>query len=166
MSIQISLIVAISKNFAIGKDNKLLWRLPIDMKFFRQTTLNHAVIMGRKTFESLGNKPLTDRLNIVITSQKDFEAEGIKVVHSKEEALKVAQSFGKEEVFIMGGGEIYRLFMPLAQKLYLTEINIEIEGDTYFSDFQKNEWKEISKTHYEKDEKHQYEFDIICYQRI
>ncbi|GAB4331631.1 MAG: dihydrofolate reductase DfrA [Flammeovirgaceae bacterium] len=165
MSVKITLIAAVSKNLAIGKNNQLLWRLPKDMKFFKQTTLHHAVIMGRKTFESLGGKPLTDRLNIVLTFNNDFKPTGVEVAHSLENALKAAQKINKNEVFVIGGGEIYKLFLPLSQRIYLTEVNVEIEGDTYFPDFQKNQWKEVSRIHHNKDEKHIYDFDIVCYEK-
>ncbi len=128
---KISAIAAISKNRVIGKDGQLPWHIPSDLKRMRQITLNHPIIMGRKTFESIG-RPLPKRTNIVITTQPNYRAEGIIVVHSLKDAIKEAEKVETQEIFIFGGGEIYKMAMPFVQKLYLTVVDIEIDGDVYF----------------------------------
>jgi len=135
----ISLVVAAAKNNAIGKDNQLLWSLPNDMKFFKSTTWAMPVVMGRKTYASMG-KPLQGRLNIVITRQMDWQAEGIVVVHSLTEAILVAEAAHYKEVFVIGGGEIYREAFPLAQRIYLTRVEVELPGDTFFPVLDPAEW--------------------------
>lgn len=131
----ISMIAAVGKNAELGKGNDLIWHFKEDMKFFKETTMGNTVIMGRKTFESLP-KALPNRKNIVITNNKNYSAEGAVVVHSPDEALALAES---EEVFIIGGGRIYSRFLPLADKLYLTEIEAECESaDTFFPHFDKS----------------------------
>lgn len=131
----ISMIAAVGKNAELGKGNDLIWHFKEDMKFFKETTMGNTVIMGRKTFESLP-KALPNRKNIVITNNKDYSAEDAVVVHSPDEALALAES---EEVFIIGGGRIYSRFLPLADKLYLTEIEAECESaDTFFPHFDKS----------------------------
>ena len=131
---RISAIAAISKNRALGKDNKLLFHIPEDMKYFREMTRGHPVIMGSKTFESIG-KVLPGRLNIVLTIEKNFKAPGATVVFSPEEALEIAKETGDNEIFIIGGGQIYKLFLPLTDRLYLTLVDRDVSGDTYFPDY-------------------------------
>ena len=128
----ISIIVAASLNNAIGKNNQLLWHLPNDMKFFKQTTWALPIVMGRKTFESFGSKALNGRLNIVITNQKNYNAIGAVVVNSIEDAIFVAQQHDYKEVMIIGGGEIYKQALPKANKIYLTRVLTIIDGDTFF----------------------------------
>lgn len=156
----ISIIVAASENGAIGKDNQLLWRLPEDLKRFKRLTLGHPMIMGRKTFESIG-KPLPGRTSIVITRQTDFHHEGVIVAHSLEDAIKKAFEEENEETFIIGGGEIYRQAIALADKIYLTKVHTNIEGDTYFEIPDQNEWSEVDLTHHAADDKHHFSFDFI-----
>src|SRR5258707_13115335 len=143
----ISIIAAVAKNKVIGKGNDLPWRLPDDMKFFMQTTNGHHVIMGRKNYESLPDKfkPLPNRINIVVTRQKNFEAAGCTVTNQLEDGIRFAERNGEKELFIIGGAEIYKLTLPMTDKLYLTEIDSEIEGDTLFPEWNKKEWKEISR---------------------
>jgi dihydrofolate reductase len=164
----ISLIAAQAQNRVIGKNNDLPWKLPDDMKFFMQTTKGHYVIMGRKNYDSLHEKfkPLPNRTNIVVTRQKDFKAPGCIVVHSVEKALAVAKENNEPETFVIGGAEIYNQSFPQATRIYLTEIAAAIEGDTYFPEFSKKEWKEISRTHHTADERHAYAFDFVTYERI
>lgn len=164
----VSAIAALSKNRVIGKDNDLPWRLPDDMKFFMETTQGHHVIMGRKNYDSLHPrfKPLPRRTNVVITRQENFEAPGCIVLNSLEPALELARRNGEAECFIIGGAEIYKLAMPFTTRLYLTEIDAEIEGDTYFPAIDMNKWKETSRHHHDADERHQYGFDIVVYDRI
>jgi dihydrofolate reductase len=159
----LSMIVAAAENNAIGKDNQLLWHLPDDLKHFKKTTKGHHVIAGRKTFESQG-RPLPHRTNIIITRNPDYQAEGCIIVHSLEEALKQVKN--DEEPFIIGGENIYRMAMPQADRIYLTRVHVSLEADTFFPEISPQEWKEVSKTYHEKDEKHEYPFSIIIYDRI
>jgi len=137
---RISAIAAISKNRVLGKDNKLIFHIPEDMRHFREVTKGHPVIMGSKTFESIG-KSLPGRLNIVLAIEKDYQATGATVVHSPEEALVKAKLTSSNEIFIIGGGQIYKLFLPLTDRLYLTLVDREVSGDTYFPDY--SEFKKV-----------------------
>src|SRR6185436_10760190 len=152
----ISLIAAISKNHVIGKNNDLPWRLPDDMKYFMQTTKGHHVIMGRKNYQSLPEKfrPLPNRTNIVITRQTGFNAPGCMVVHSLKEAIQVAEKSLESEVFLIGGSQIYQEGMPLAHRMYLTEIKENIEGDVYFPPIKQSEWIETSRRIHTPDSQH------------
>ena len=161
---KISLVVAASDNHAIGKDNQLLWHLPKDMRFFKNTTWALPILMGRKTFESLGNKVLPGRLNIIITRQANKEYEGAKVVASLEEAIELAKQNDYKELMVIGGGEIYSMAMPLAQTIYLTRVHTTIEGDTYFPELGK-EWVKESSEPQLADEKHAFNFDFEIWQR-
>ncbi len=163
----ITLIAALSRNRIIGKNNDLPWHLPDDMKFFMETTKDHCVIMGRKNYESLPLKfrPLPERTNIVVTRQRNFVAEGCQVVHSLEDALASANQKSDEEIFVIGGAEIYKLALPYAHKLYLTEIEAEIEGDTYFPLFDKTVFQERSRRHHTADAKHAVAFDFVLYSK-
>ena len=163
----ISLIAALAKNRVIGKNNDLPWRLPDDMKYFMETTKGHCVIMGRKNYDSLPHKfrPLSNRTNIVVTRQKNFEAAGCIVVHSMKDALKVAQQQKETEVFVMGGAEIYTQALDVANRLYLTEIDAEVDGDTFFPALNYNLYKETSRKSHAADEKHRYAFDFVVYER-
>lgn len=154
----ISLIVAASTNNAIGKNNELLWRLPNDMKFFKQTTWAMPVIMGRKTFESLQGKPLNGRLNIIITRQQGFEANGVKVVGSLEAAIALSAANDYKECFVIGGGEIYAMAMPIAHKIYLTRVDAVLAGDTYFPAIDEKEWSLTMDEAHAADDKHAYAY--------
>lgn len=162
----ISLIAALSKNNVIGKSNDLPWRLPDDMKYFMQTTSGHYVLMGRKNYESLPPKfrPLPNRTNLLVTKQKDYIAEGCHIFHTIEEAIEFAKKNGEPELFIIGGAEIYKATLPLADKLYLTEIDAVIDGDTYFPAFDKSKWQETSRIRHALDEKHKFAFEFVVYQ--
>ena len=164
----ISLIAALSQNHVIGKNNDLPWRLPDDMKFFMQTTKGHYVIMGRKNYDSLKDnfKPLPNRTNIVVTRQKDLNAPGCIVVNSVEKGLDIAKKNNEPEVFIIGGAEIYKIALPYAHRLYLTEIHAVVEGDTYFPEFNKKEWKEASRQSHAADDRHKFAFDFVLYEKI
>ncbi|MEK6892203.1 MAG: dihydrofolate reductase [Nanoarchaeota archaeon] len=144
----ISLIAAIGKNNVIGADNKLLWKLSADLKRFKAITSGKPVVMGRKTFESIG-KPLPNRTNIIITRDKNYKADGCAVVHSAEEALKVSR--GSKEIMIIGGEQIFREFLPKARRMYLTIIDKKFDGDAYFPEYSKDEWKEVSREEHEDD---------------
>jgi dihydrofolate reductase len=161
----ISMIAAVATNGVIGKANDLPWHLPDDMKYFMQTTKGHYVMMGRKNYESLPEKfkPLPDRTNIVVTHQKGFHAPGCKIAHNVNEGIMLAQENNERELFIIGGAEIYSLGLTHADKLYLTEINSVIDGDTYFPKFDKKLWKDVSRLHHPEDDRHKYAFDFVVY---
>lgn len=163
----ISLIAALTRNRVIGRNNDLPWHLPDDMKYFMQTTKGHHVIMGRKNYDSIPEKfrPLPNRTNLVVTRQKDLQLPQCTVVNSLEEAVDIARKAGEPELFIIGGAAIYQLGMPLARRLYLTEIEAELEGDTYFPAFNQAEWKEVSRRHHPADERHAFPFDFVIYER-
>jgi len=163
----ISIIAALSKNKVIGRKNDLPWHLPDDMNYFMQTTKGHYVIMGRKNYDSIPEKfrPLPNRTNLVITRQQDFKAPGCIVLSSIEKAIETARNAEEQEVFIIGGAEVYKLGLPMANRLYLTEIEAEIDGDTFFPEFSALDWKEISRKHHTKDGRHAYSFDFAVYER-
>lgn len=141
---KLSLIVAMTESRVIGVNNHLPWNIPEDLKRFKQITSGHPIVMGRKTFESIG-KPLPKRTNIVITRDKTYRVEGGAVVHSFEEALAWArQCEGADEVFVIGGAEIFKLAIPLAWRIYLTEVRWPFEGDTFFPAFDEEQFKEVS----------------------
>lgn len=158
----ISTIVATAKNNVIGKNNGIPWYLPADLKYFKKTTLNHHIIMGRNSYLSIG-RPLPKRTNIVITRNPFFIATGCIIAHSMEEALQVAAENGETEAFIIGGGQIYEQSKELWDKIYLTEVGLEIEGDVFFPEINADEWKETWNEKHEKDEKneHSYTFKIL-----
>ena len=155
----ISLIAAMGRNRVIGKDNSLPWKLPEDMKRFKELTLGKPVIMGRKTFESIG-KPLPNRKNIILTRYKNYKAKECIVVHSVEEALKTIK--GNEEVMVIGGEQIFREFLQKADKMYLTFIDEYFEGDTYFPEYNKDEWKEVQREEHKDD----YKYAFVNLERI
>ncbi len=138
----ISLIAAMSRNRVIGKGNKLPWKLSADLRHFKEITSGRPVIMGRKTFESIG-RLLPNRINIIITRDENYVKEGCIVAHSFDEALKAAHN--AEEVMVIGGEQIFKEFLPIANKMYLTLIDGDFEGDAYFPEYDKNEWKEVSR---------------------
>ncbi len=142
---QLALIWAMSRNRTIGRNNALPWHLSEDLKYFKRITMGKPIIMGRKTFQSIG-RPLPGRSNIVITRDPDFSAEGVKVVHSLEQAIAVAESIGlidgSEEAVVIGGEQIYALALPLAQRLYMTQVHAEVEGDAHFPEFDLTQWEE------------------------
>lgn len=158
----ISIIVAVAENGVIGKDNQLLWRLSDDLKQFKALTSGHAIIMGRKTFDSIG-KPLPNRTNIVITRQsKVSDDTAVLVADSIERAIEMAKKLkGNDEIFIIGGGNIYEQSLAITDKVYLTEVKTTIDGDTYFPALSEDEWEEISRKPYQKNEKNEYDFDVV-----
>lgn len=145
---RIALIVAVADNLAIGKDNKLLWHIPADMKFFRETTTGKPVVMGRKTYQSIG-RPLPKRTNIIVSRDSTFSAEGCEVYTSIEEALERAQVInqaeGHEEIIVMGGGEIYSRCLDFACRIYLTEVHQSYDADSFFPAFDRSHWRETSR---------------------
>ena len=165
----ISLIVAVPNNLAIGRNNKLIWNLPKDMKFFMDSTIGHPVIMGRKNYESIPEKyrPLKNRVNVIITRNKNFSAEGCLVVNSIEESIKVLREKDLEEVFIIGGGEIYKRFLEknLIDRMYITHINESFEGDTFFPKIDFSSWKSTTIMDHIKDLENPHDFKIIRYDK-
>jgi dihydrofolate reductase len=159
----LSIIVAAARNNAIGNNNELLWHMPADLKFFKETTLGHPVIMGRKTYESVG-KPLPKRRNIVITRNADFSAEGVEVCHSLEEALGLLDE--TEENFIVGGAEIYKMSLPYCDRIYFTRIEGDFEADTFFPSFDPEEWQLKREEKHAADDKNPYDYSFLTYERI
>jgi len=164
----ISMIAAMGENRVIGKDNDIPWHLPDDFKYFKDTTKDHHVIMGRKNWESLPNnfQPLPERPNIIITRKDDYRAEGaLRIVNSLEDALSIARENNEDEAFIIGGGEIYRMGMEVANKIYLTEINGKFEGQVTFPEIPQNEWKEVSRKHHSIDDRLKYAIVFVIYEK-
>ncbi len=158
-----SIIVAVSENNVIGKENGLPWKLSADLKRLKALTMGHHILMGRKTWESLG-KPLPGRTNVVITTQKDYSAPGATVVNSLEEALTV--SGGDNEIFIFGGAEIFKKALPWVNKVYLTRVHAKIDGDAFFPKLELLEWKIVDIHDYKADEKNEYDYSFITMERI
>jgi dihydrofolate reductase len=154
-----SIIVAISANHAIGKNNQLLWHLPNDLKYFKNTTWGMPVIMGRKTFESV-NRPLPGRINIVISRQPNWQAENVLTAASLADAIEKAASTHCKEVFIIGGGEIYKEAIGFCQCMYITRVHATLHGDTFFPEFDETQWQLERKDDFFKDEKHLYDYSF------
>lgn len=160
----LSIIVAASENNVIGINNHLPWHLPVDMKYFKDMTMGKPIVMGRKSFEELG-RVLPGRPNIMITRQKDYTAEGLYAVPSLEAGIEKAKTFGTEEIFITGGGEIFKMALPIIDRLYLTRVHAEVTGDTYFPEFDPRGWKLVKNERHEKDEKHAYALTFQVWER-
>lgn len=161
---QISVIVAITRNNAIGKNGDLLYHISDDLKQFKKVTMGHPIIMGRKTFESFPNGPLPGRENIVITRQSDYNVEGITLASSLQQACEKA---GEQEIMVIGGGEIYRQALPMASKLYLTVIDVERDdADTFFPEINFAEWKVVEESEIKTDERSGVEYRFVCLSRI
>ena len=158
----ISLIVAMAQNGVIGRDNSLPWRLPEDLKRFRSFTLGKPILMGRKTFESIG-RPLPERTNLVLTRDRGWFAHGVIVVHSVAEAL--AQAGTSEELVAIGGAEIYRLLLPLARRIYLTHVQADVPGDITFPEFDSTQWADIDCSSQPADEEHAYPLTFVTLER-
>ncbi|UVI27654.1 dihydrofolate reductase [Paenibacillus spongiae] len=159
----ITLIAAMASNRAIGQDNRMLWHLPSEMAHFRRSTTGKTVLMGRKTFESLG-RPLPKRLNVILTRDNGYSCEGCEIVHSVDEALR-KHGAGQDELMVIGGAEIYTQFLPYADKLLLTEVEADIDGDAFFPEVPESEWSITDSEPYRADEKHAYNFYIRTYKR-
>lgn len=164
----VSIIAAAAENNVIGRDNDMPWRLSSDLKRFKALTLGKPVIMGRRTWESL-SRPLPGRANIVITQNRDFAAEGALIVHSLAQALdlanELARESGSDEIFIIGGGKIYTQALPLADRIYLTRVLAQVEGDTYFPQIDSTHWRAVSSENVPAGEKDSYPTCYIQYQR-
>ncbi|WP_075184829.1 dihydrofolate reductase [Teredinibacter haidensis] len=162
--IDLAIVVAVAENGTIGRDNDLPWFLPEDLKHFKRVTMGHPIVMGRNTFDSIG-KALPGRTNIVVTRQRDWNAENVVVTHSYEEALEAgrdaARSMGVTAVMIIGGAEFYRQVLPQAQKLYLTQVHAEIEGDAHFPELDLGQWRELERVKYPADSKNPYSYSFV-----
>lgn len=161
----ISAIVATAMNRVIGKQNELPWYLPADLKRFKQLTTGHTVIMGRKTYDSIiarNGKPLPDRRNIVLTRDDKFTAEGMEVCHSVDELISILSN--EDENFILGGEQIYEALLPRADRIYATEIDVDIKGDAFFPELGA-QWREISREPHTKDDKNEYNYSYVLYER-
>ena len=159
---RISIISALARNRVIGINNTLPWRLPEDLKYFKSLTLGHHILMGRKTYESIG-KPLPGRTTVIITRGNYPAPEGVKIAHSLNEAVEACGD--DKEIFFVGGAELYAQALPLADRLYLTEILAEVEGDAWFPAFDRNHWREVSRDH-RHEEKNGMEYHFVVYDRI
>ena len=159
---RVSIIVAFANNRAIGIKNQLPWKLPSDLKHFKEITTGKPIIMGRKTYESIG-RPLPDRKNIVLTRLKHFEIPGCVIAHSLEEAFAKAED--AEEVFVIGGATLYNEALPFANKMYVTQVHADVEGDAYFPAWDKSQWQEVSREDYDADEKNEYPYSFLIYSR-
>ena len=157
-----TIVVATSQNNVIGKDNKLLWHLPADLKHLKEITTGHTVIMGRKTYDSVG-KPLPNRRNVIIT-RKNATIDGCEVVHNVEDAFAICRT--EAEVFILGGAEIYRQAMHLCDRIYLTIVHKDFDGDSFFPVIDKEEWKEVSREDHQPDEKNKLPYSFITLEKI
>lgn len=160
---KISIICALAKNFVIGNKNQLPWHLPADLRHFKELTLGKPIIMGRKTFESIG-KPLPQRRNIIITHNTNFNFSGCEAVHSLEEALTLAKN--DNEIMIIGGANIFAQALPLARRMYLTILDQDFEGDAYFPKWNEQEWKIIERIDCQPDEKNPYHYSFLTLERI
>jgi dihydrofolate reductase len=158
----VSIIVAISANNAIGKNNQLLWHLPADLKHFKEITSGHTIIMGRKTYDSIG-RPLPNRRNIVITRKTDLQIENVEIVNSLQDAISLCET--EDEVFIIGGAEIYKNSISIANRIYLTTVHQEYEADVFFPELNKDEWLETFQEHHEADEKNSVAYTFSTLER-
>jgi len=160
----IALVVAAAENNVIGKDNNLIWHLPADLQHFKSITMGHPMLMGRKTFESIG-KPLPGRTTIIITTQQDYKAEGCVVTHSLQEAIEKGRELD-EQLYVIGGAEIYRRILPQADTIYLTRVHESFDGDAYFPELQEDAWQLIAEEHHEPDEKNKYSYTFQTLKRV
>lgn len=165
---RLSLIAAMANNGVIGRNNSLPWHLPGDLRYFKQTTMGCSIIMGRKTWESIG-RPLPGRTNIVVTRNGSYAAEGAKVVNSLEEAVSLAESIalidGTDEAFVIGGAELYRQAMDHAQTMYLTRVHAEVDGDAYLDSFHEQDWDEVSREDHPAEGPNPYDYSICILEK-
>mgnify|MGYP000611756060 CR=1 FL=1 len=165
---KVVLIAAFAQNRVVGIENRLPWHLPEDLKYFKRTTSGKAIIMGRKTYDSIG-RPLPNRTNIVVTRNPEFTAPGIKVVTSLEAAIELAKEVnhinGVDEVMVIGGASIYESALPIADRLYLTHVHAEVAGDAYFPEVNFKQWAEVSREDYKASEKNPYDYSFVVYEK-
>ena len=160
----ISIIAAVAENRVIGNKNALPWHLSADFKYFKETTLGKTIVMGLNTFKSIREKPLPDRRNIILNNDPNYvPPENCRVAHSIDEVLEMTKD--EPEVFICGGASVYRQFLPLAQKLYITEVHTNPEGDTYFPEINKEEWKEVKREDHKADDKNKYDYSFVILEK-
>lgn len=159
----IAIVVAAAENNVIGKDNGLIWHLPADLRHFKQITMGHPILMGRKTYESIG-KPLPGRTSVIITTQKDYEAEGCIVTHSVQEAVAQARQLD-EDLYIIGGAHIYEQTLPVTDRIYMTRVHASFNGDVYFPELDEKDWETVEEEHHEPDEKNKYSYSFLTLQR-
>lgn len=160
----LSAIAAAAENRVIGKDNKMPWHLPADLKHFKTLTTGHPVLMGRRTFASLG-KPLPNRTNIIMTRDANYSAPDCIIVNSVETAVSIANELDMDEIFVIGGAEVYRQLLPQIQRIYLTEIHQQFAGDAFFPELNKDEWHEVSREKHTADENNAYDYSFVVYER-
>jgi dihydrofolate reductase len=160
----ISIVVAVSKNNVIGKDNQLLWKLSDDLKRFKKLTTNHCIVMGRKTYDSIG-KALPNRTNIIITKNKNFHVDDAIILHNIQDVIEYAKSKNETELFIIGGGEIYKQALEITNKIYLTKVDVDIDGDTFFH-YNTQEWRICYEELIAKNEKNEYDSTYQELERI
>ena len=160
---KVAIIVAMDKQGLIGRNNDLPWKLSADLKYFRRVTMGKPLVMGRNTHESIG-RPLPGRKNIIVTSNANYHVDGCTVVSSLDQALLACDD--AEEVMVMGGASLYEQLLPQADRLYLTHVNAELEGDTWFPQWNKDQWQEISREDHQADEKNQYPYSFVVYDRV
>lgn len=158
----ISLIAALTDDRVIGIENRLPWRLPADMRWFRQHTLGKTIVMGRKTFESLDGRPLPDRRNVVVTSDRGFAADSVEVAHDIDAVLALAS---EGELMVIGGASFYEQMLPQAERLYLTYVHADIQGDAWFPRFDASEWREVQREDHRADEKNPYDYSFVILER-
>lgn len=163
MAARLSLIVAMARNRVIGANGAIPWRLPNELQLFKRVTMGHHIIMGRKTWESI-KRPLPGRTSIIVTRQKDYAVPGALVVNSLQAAI--AASSDDTEIFVIGGGELYRQALPIAQRIYLTTVDAEPQGDTLMPQFDRNSWREISSEHFAADAQHAHAYHFCVLERI
>lgn len=165
---KLALIAAYAQNRVVGIDNKLPWHLPEDLKYFKRCTSGKAIIMGRKTFDSIG-RPLPNRTNIVISRNPEFEVEGVKVVNTLDEAIELAKAVnevnGIDEIMVIGGAAIYELTLPIADRLYLTHVHAKVEGDAYFPEVDFSNWHEVERADYSASETNPYDYSFVVYEK-
>jgi len=166
---KLALIAAYAQNRVVGIDNKLPWHLPEDLKYFKACTTGKAIIMGRKTYESIG-RPLPNRTNIVITRNAEFKADGVKTVSTLDAAIELAQAVneinGVDEIMIIGGATIYELALPMADRLYLTHVHAKVEGDAFFPEVDFSDWREVQRADYGASETNPYDYSFVVYDKV
>ena len=166
--IRLAVIVAAAENGVIGRNNGLPWHLPQDLRYFKRVTMGKPIVMGRKTFESIG-RPLPGRANIVITRNPDFTAEGVRVVASLDEALRLAGDIalidGAQELVVIGGAEIYKASIPRADRLYITEVHATVQGDAFLPDIDWVHWREVGREHHAASDANPYDYSFVVYER-
>jgi len=162
---RLSIIVAMAENGVIGREGGLPWRLSDDLRNFKELTMGHTVVMGRRTWESIG-RPLPGRQMVVVSRQPDYQASGCQVVTSLDDALEIAQQVDDDEVFVIGGAEIYRLALPRVERFYLTRVHADVEGDARFPALDLVAWRLIESKQHDADEKNEYPFSLEVYERL